>query len=85
MNVSDWCIRNPIPAIMLFMMTSQVSDLELSSGPAVIDRYNSSRNISFEVELSGLPLGDSDSYFRSPMAVAVIDALVALCRQSIRC
>lgn len=40
------------------VMISQVADLELSSGPAVIDRYDRSRNINFEVELSGLPLGD---------------------------
>jgi len=40
------------------VMVSQVADLELSSGPAVIDRYDRSRNINFEVELSGLPLGD---------------------------
>ncbi|WP_020562238.1 efflux RND transporter permease subunit [Methylosarcina fibrata] len=36
----------------------QVANLELSSGPAVIDRYDRSRNVNFEVELSGLPLGD---------------------------
>ncbi len=43
------------------VMVSQVADLELSSGPAVIDRYDRSRNINFEVELSGLPLGDVTS------------------------
>ena len=36
----------------------QVATLELTSGPAVIDRYNRSRNVTFEVELSGMPLGD---------------------------
>jgi multidrug efflux pump subunit AcrB len=36
----------------------QVARLELAGGPAVIDRYNRSRNIQFEVELSGMPLGD---------------------------
>ncbi len=40
------------------VMISQVAQLELTSGPAVIDRYNRSRNITFEVELSGMPLGD---------------------------
>ncbi|MGR9088330.1 MAG: efflux RND transporter permease subunit [Gammaproteobacteria bacterium] len=40
------------------VMVSQVADLELSSGPAVIDRYDRSRNINFEIELSGLPLGE---------------------------
>ena len=41
------------------VMVRQVADLTLSSGPAVIDRYDRSRNINFEVELSGLPLGDA--------------------------
>lgn len=36
----------------------QVATLELSSGPAVIDRYDRSRNINFEIELASLPLGD---------------------------
>ena len=40
------------------VMVSQVATLELTSGPAVIDRYNRSRNVTFEVELSGVPLGD---------------------------
>jgi multidrug efflux pump subunit AcrB len=37
---------------------SQVADLALSSGPAVIERYDRSRNINFEIELAELPLGD---------------------------
>ena len=40
------------------VMVGQVAKLELSSGPAVIDRYDRSRNINFEIELSDLPLGD---------------------------
>jgi multidrug efflux pump subunit AcrB len=40
------------------VMVNQVADLTLSSGPAVIDRYDRSRNINFEVELSSLPLGE---------------------------
>ncbi len=39
-------------------MVGQVARLELSSGPAVIDRYDRSRNINFEIELSGIPLGE---------------------------
>jgi multidrug efflux pump subunit AcrB len=39
-------------------MLSQVATLEVTGGPAVIDRLNRSRNITFEVELSGAPLGD---------------------------
>jgi len=40
------------------VMIEQVADLTLSSGPAVIDRYDRARNINFEIELADLPLGD---------------------------
>jgi multidrug efflux pump subunit AcrB len=37
---------------------NQVATLELSSGPAQIDRFNRARNVNFEIELNGLALGD---------------------------
>ncbi|RZI45059.1 efflux RND transporter permease subunit [Herbaspirillum sp. HC18] len=40
------------------VMIGQVAELEVTGGPAVIDRYDRSRNINFEIELSGLPLGE---------------------------
>ena len=40
------------------VMLEQVASLELSSSPAQIDRYDRSRNINFEIELSGTPLGE---------------------------
>ncbi|WFP49444.1 efflux RND transporter permease subunit [Methylomonas sp. EFPC3] len=40
------------------VLVGQVAKLELSSGPAVIDRYDRSRNVNFEIELSGQPLGE---------------------------
>ncbi len=40
------------------VMLGQVASLAYSSGPAVIDRYDRSRNINFEIELQGAPLGD---------------------------
>jgi multidrug efflux pump subunit AcrB len=40
------------------VMLGQVATIELSGGPAIIDRFNRSRNVKFEVELSGMPLGD---------------------------
>ena len=40
------------------VMLGQVARVELAGGPAVIDRFNRSRNVQFEVELSGLALGD---------------------------
>ncbi|SFC29845.1 Multidrug efflux pump subunit AcrB [Polaromonas sp. OV174] len=40
------------------VMLGQVATLEMSGGPAVIDRYDRARNVKFEVELSGRALGD---------------------------
>lgn len=40
------------------VMLGQVATLEIASGPAIIDRYDRSRNVNFEIELSGLPLGE---------------------------
>jgi multidrug efflux pump subunit AcrB len=39
------------------VMLGNVATLSLESGPAQIDRYDRQRNISFEVELAGQPLG----------------------------
>jgi multidrug efflux pump subunit AcrB len=50
--------RLAIPGSKGPVMLSQVATLEMSSGPAVIDRYDRKRNIQFEIELSGLPLGE---------------------------
>jgi multidrug efflux pump subunit AcrB len=40
------------------VMLGQVAQIEVSGGPAVIDRFNRQRNVQFEVELSGAALGD---------------------------
>ena len=58
--------RSDLPALERLMvpgakgpvMLGQVATLELSGGPAVINRFNRSRNVQFEIELSGLALGD---------------------------
>lgn len=50
--------RLAIPGAKGPVMLSQVAILEVTGGPAVIDRLNRSRNITFEVELSGAALGD---------------------------
>jgi multidrug efflux pump subunit AcrB len=50
--------RLTVPGVKGPVMLSQVATLEVTGGPAVIDRLNRSRNITFEVELSGAPLGD---------------------------
>lgn len=50
--------RLSVPGARGPVMLGQVASLELTGGPAVIDRYDRSRNINFEVELSGRPLGE---------------------------
>ena len=50
--------RLMVPGAKGPVMLGQVATLELSGGPAVINRFNRSRNVQFEVELSGLALGD---------------------------
>lgn len=50
--------RLTVPSVKGPVLLSQVATLELAGGPAVIDRYDRSRNITFEVELSGTPLGE---------------------------
>ncbi len=50
--------RLAVPGVKGPVMLSQVATLEMTGGPAVIDRLNRARNITFEVELSGAPLGD---------------------------
>lgn len=58
---------------------SEVADIYFSSTPAVIDRYNRSRNINFEIELSGIELGaitkivnDLPSIKNLPQGVSVL-------------
>jgi len=43
--------RGPVPL-------RQVADLQLTSGPAQIDRYDRLRNVNFEIELDGQPLSE---------------------------
>jgi multidrug efflux pump subunit AcrB len=50
--------RLAVPGTRGPVMLGQVATLEMAGGPAVIDRYDRSRNVNFEIELSGLPLGD---------------------------
>jgi multidrug efflux pump subunit AcrB len=40
------------------VMLAQVASVEVTGGPAVIDRYDRQRNVNFEIELSGTPLGE---------------------------
>ncbi len=47
----------PVPGSHGPTALSNVATLEIASGPAQIDRYDRLRNINFEIELNGQPLG----------------------------
>jgi multidrug efflux pump subunit AcrB len=51
--------RLSVPGARGPVMLGQVATLTMEGGPAVIDRYDRSRNVNFEIELSGLGLGDA--------------------------
>jgi multidrug efflux pump subunit AcrB len=50
--------RLPVPGARGPVPLGNVATLSLESGPAQIDRYDRARNVTFEVELSELPLGE---------------------------
>ena len=64
--------RLPVPGARGPVMLSSVATLELSSGPAQIDRYDRLRNINFEIELNGQPLGDVE---RQALALPSLQSL----------
>jgi len=49
--------RLVVPGVHGPVMLGNVASLSLESGPAQIDRYDRQRNVTFEVELAGQPLG----------------------------
>jgi len=51
--------RLTVPGARGPVMLDQVASLDVAGGPAVIDRYDRSRNVNFEIELSGVGLGDA--------------------------
>jgi multidrug efflux pump subunit AcrB len=50
--------RLDVPGARGPVMLNQVATLSWASGPAVINRHNRSRNVTFDIELSGTPLGE---------------------------
>ncbi|RYY81274.1 MAG: efflux RND transporter permease subunit, partial [Comamonadaceae bacterium] len=51
--------RLSVPSARGPVMLGQVANITVEGGPAVIDRYDRSRNVNFEIELSGVGLGDA--------------------------
>ena len=60
------------------VMLAQVAHISMGSGPAVIDRYDRARNIKFEIELSGLPLGEVTDQVKNLAAVKNLPAGIAV-------
>lgn len=54
----DLLSRLAVPGAKGPVMLGNVATLDIASGPAQIDRYDRLRNINFEIELNGQPLGD---------------------------
>jgi len=54
----DLLARLPVPGSKGPVPLGQVATLTMDSGPAQIDRYDRLRNINFEIELNGVPLGE---------------------------
>jgi multidrug efflux pump subunit AcrB len=50
--------RLPVPGKNGPVMLGNVASLSIDSGPAQIDRFNRQRNVNFEIELNGQPLGE---------------------------
>jgi multidrug efflux pump subunit AcrB len=61
----DLLSRLPVPGARGPVPLGNVATLTLESGPAQIDRYDRLRNINFEVELNGQPLGTVDQQARA--------------------
>ena len=53
----DLLARLPVPGARGPVPLSNVAQLAIDSGPAQIDRYDRLRNINFDIELNGQPLG----------------------------
>ena len=68
--------RLAVPGARGPVMLAQVATLEVTGGPAVIDRYDRSRNVNFEIELSGLPLGDVTEAVKQLPAIKALPASV---------
>jgi multidrug efflux pump subunit AcrB len=56
------------------VMLANVATIGLESGPAQIDRYDRQRNINFDIELNGQPLGDVDQLVQKLPSLANLPA-----------
>ncbi len=61
----DLLSRLSVPGAHGPVLLGNVASVEVGSGPAQIDRYDRVRNINFEVELNGQPLGEIEELAKS--------------------
>ncbi|WP_088280326.1 efflux RND transporter permease subunit [Ideonella sp. A 288] len=66
----DLLARLPVPGARGPVRLGNVATLSLESGPAQLDRFDRRRNVSFEVELNGVPLGEVEQRALALPAVA---------------
>ena len=57
----DLLSRLSVPGACGPVLLGNVATVEIGSGPAQIDRFDRTRNINFEVELNGQPLGEIEA------------------------
>jgi multidrug efflux pump subunit AcrB len=62
--------RLTVPGSKGPVMLGNVANFTIASGPAQIDRYDRLRNINFEIELNGQPLGDIEKAARALPSLA---------------
>jgi len=68
----DLIARLPVPGARGAVPLGNVASLSMDSGPAQIDRYDRQRNINFEIELNGVPLGEAE---RQALALPSLQSL----------
>ena len=56
----DLLSRLAVPGAHGPVMLGNVAELAIAGGPAYIDRYDRRRNVNFEVELNGIPMGEME-------------------------
>jgi multidrug efflux pump subunit AcrB len=57
--------RLAVPGNKGAVMLGQVAQLSFGSGPSVIERFNRERNVTFNVELAGIPLGEMEKIMQT--------------------
>ncbi|MBI1891398.1 MAG: efflux RND transporter permease subunit [Burkholderiales bacterium] len=70
--------RLPVPSSKGPVMLGQVASLEIAGGPAVINRYDRSRNVNFEIELSDVALGEATAAVQKLPSILNLPAGVKL-------